>query len=96
VNRYLFLRGLFGPALLVTFGVTALLDQGGLLPFDRSWPLYIIVVGLLRLAEYLTLTAWPPPSAPAPQAWAPAPVPAAAPWSPATTTLPAPSSDERR
>jgi hypothetical protein len=51
VNRYLFLHRIKGPAMILVFGVTALLDQWHILTYGESWPLYLIVLGLLQLAE---------------------------------------------
>jgi hypothetical protein len=51
MNRYLFLHRIKGPVMIVVFGITALLDQWDILSFSRSWPLYLIALGLLQLAE---------------------------------------------
>jgi hypothetical protein len=51
VNRYLFLHRIKGPVMILIFGVTALLDQWHLLSYGRSWPLYLIALGVLQLAE---------------------------------------------
>jgi hypothetical protein len=51
VNRYIFLRRIKGPVIIVVFGVTALLHTWHILSYSRSWPLYLIVIGLLQLAE---------------------------------------------
>lgn len=51
MNRYIFLHRIKWPVMLLVFGVTALLDQWGVLSYDQSWPLYLIVFGLLLLAE---------------------------------------------
>jgi hypothetical protein len=55
MNQYLLLRRLKGPAMLITFGITALLDQYQVLSFGRSWPLYLIVLGIFQLAERAAL-----------------------------------------
>ena len=66
MNQYIFLQRIQGPAMLLTFGVCALLDQWGILNFGRSWPLYLIVLGVLKLAQRAALaTAEPPPGYPA-------------------------------
>jgi hypothetical protein len=62
VNRYILLRRIRGPIYLLTFGVTALLAEFHILSFGRSWPLYLIVAGLLALAERGLLATLPPPS----------------------------------
>ncbi|HTZ89180.1 MAG TPA: DUF5668 domain-containing protein [Alloacidobacterium sp.] len=65
MNQYIFLQRIQGPALLLTFGVTALLDQWHILSFGRSWPLYLIVLGLIKLAQRAALAnAEPPPAYP--------------------------------
>lgn len=62
MNQYIFLQRIQGPALLLTFGVAALLDQWHILSFGRSWPLYLIVLGVLKLAQRTALAnAEPPP-----------------------------------
>jgi hypothetical protein len=61
MNQYLLLRRLRGPLILVTIGVMALLDQYGVLSFGRSWPLILIVIGILMLAERVVLAQMPPP-----------------------------------
>jgi Domain of unknown function (DUF5668) len=64
MNQYYFLRRIQGPAMLLTFGVTALLDQWDILSFGRSWPLYLIVLGVIKLAQRMALAnAEPPPYA---------------------------------
>jgi hypothetical protein len=46
------IRALVGPAVLITMGVLWLLDQmhGGRLYFGSTWPVILIVIGLLHLA----------------------------------------------
>lgn len=51
MNHYVFLRRIRGPVMILVFGVTALLDQWGVLTFGQSWPLYLIALGVLMLAE---------------------------------------------
>lgn len=68
MNSYYLIRRIRGPLLLLTFGVTAVLDQWHILNYGRSWPLYLIVLGVLGLAERAALAqAEPPPEA---QPWA--------------------------
>lgn len=65
MNQYIFLQRIQGPAMLLTFGVCALLDQWDILSFGRSWPLYLIVLGVIKLAQRAALaTAAPPPGYP--------------------------------
>jgi len=65
MNQYLFLRRMRGPIILLTFGITAILDEYAGISYGHSWPLYIIVWGLLKLAENAIL-AQNPPVSPAP------------------------------
>jgi hypothetical protein len=49
------IRGLMGPAVIVTVGVLFLLDQmrGGYLSFGRTFPVILIVIGAISLASAL-------------------------------------------
>ena len=51
MNPYLFIHRIKGPAMLLVFGVTALLNEWDIISYSRSWPLYLIVFGVLQLAE---------------------------------------------
>ncbi len=51
MNPYIFIHRIKGPAMLLVFGITALLNEWDILSFGRSWPLYLIVFGVLQLAE---------------------------------------------
>ena len=55
MTTWLLIRRLRGPAFLILFGITAMLNQWGVLGFGRSWPLYLILAGLLGLAERAAL-----------------------------------------
>jgi len=68
MNQYLFLRRMRGPIILLTFGITAILDEYAGIGYSRSWPLYIIVWGLLKLAENAILAQHPPMPGPYPGA----------------------------
>jgi len=64
MNRWIMLRRLRGPAFLMLFGITALLHQWRILTFGQSWPLYLILWGVLSLAEraaFYGVTPPPPP-----------------------------------
>ena len=60
MNSWLLIRRLRGPAFLILVGITALLNQWGVLSFSRSWPLYLILAGVIGLAERAALLAAPP------------------------------------
>ena len=88
MNRYLLIRRLRGPAFLLLVGVNALLAQAHILGWGKSWPLYLILGGVLLQAERAALSAdgYPPvPPLPgtAPYAAAPVPPPAPEPTAPA-------------
>lgn len=51
MNSWLIIRRLRWPAILLLFGVTALLHEWNILSFGQSWPLYLILIGVLLLAE---------------------------------------------
>jgi hypothetical protein len=63
MNRYLLIRRLRGPAFLLLVGVIALLAQADILSWGQSWPLFLILAGLLLLAERAALAGegYPPP-----------------------------------
>jgi hypothetical protein len=56
MTSWLMIRRLRGPAFLLLLGITALLNQWDILSFGRSWPLYLILFGLMSLAERAALS----------------------------------------
>jgi Domain of unknown function (DUF5668) len=60
MNSWLLIRRLRGPAFLIMVGITALLNQWGILSFSRSWPLYLILAGVIGVAERAAIMAAPP------------------------------------
>jgi hypothetical protein len=101
MNRWLLIRRLRGPAFLLMFGVTALLHEWHILSFGQSWPLYLVLAGVLALAEraafetpdpsqmppqYPPYAGGYPPQQPPPSGWT-------TPSSPGTGIVPAPPSD---
>jgi hypothetical protein len=105
MNRWLLIRRLRGPAFLLMFGVTALLHEWHILSFGQSWPLYLVLAGVLALAERAAFEApdasQMPPQYP-PYAGAGYPPPAApsgwqtTPAAPGTEIVPAPPTDIER
>jgi hypothetical protein len=72
MNPYLFVHRIKWPSILLVFGITALLDEFDVLPYGKSWPLYLIVLGVLLLAERALLSQIQPPAYPiGPSAGAP-------------------------
>ena len=59
----LFFQAIRGPILLITIGILFALEQGGVIAFTRTWPLILIVIGLMKLFERM---AAPPPMMPPP------------------------------
>ena len=55
-----------GPILLITVGILFAVQQAGMLPISRTWPLFIIVIGVMKLIERLALprAPYPPPGGP--------------------------------
>ena len=58
-NNALLLRALRGPLTLILIGVLFVIEHAGVISVTKTWPLIIIFLGVMRLAEH-TLT---PPSA---------------------------------
>lgn len=76
MNRYILIRRLMGPSILLLLGIVALLSQAHVAHFYIFFPLLLILIGVLKLAERAALAAdggYPPP----PQSWGPGPYPGA-------------------
>ncbi|MGP8268799.1 MAG: LiaI-LiaF-like domain-containing protein [Terracidiphilus sp.] len=66
MNRYVMIRRLRGPAILLLIGVLALLHQMGVVShfWRLFWPLLFIMIGVIMLAERAALATdggYPPP-----------------------------------
>ncbi len=80
MNRYILIRRLTGPAILLLIGVLALLHQADIIEsfWHLFWPLLLILIGVLKLAERAALASEPMPPYPGPTAYdgyAPQPYP---------------------
>ena len=66
MNRYILIRRLMGPAILLLIGVLALLHQADIISsfWHLFWPLLLILVGVLKLAERAALANEPYPDVP--------------------------------
>ena len=51
MNNYLMIRRLRGPVYILTAGFLALLNEWTRFGWGRTWPIFIIVTGLLVFAE---------------------------------------------
>jgi hypothetical protein len=52
MNNYLMIRRIRGPVYILTAGVLGLFAEFTRYGWDRTWPIWIIVTGLLMFAEY--------------------------------------------
>jgi|SRR5579863_2064813 len=57
MNRYILIRRLTGPCILLLLGVVALLHQADLVNWGIFVPLLLILIGVLKLAQRAALAA---------------------------------------
>ncbi|HWA93352.1 MAG TPA: hypothetical protein VG844_02035 [Terracidiphilus sp.] len=57
MNRYILIRRLTGPSVLLLLGIIALLHQADLVSWNLFFPLLLILIGLLKLAQRAALAA---------------------------------------
>jgi hypothetical protein len=58
VNRtFMLIRAIRGPLLLIALGILLLLQRFTDFGFERSWPILVILFGVLKLAERAVLHA---------------------------------------
>lgn len=57
MNRYIFIRRLTGPSVLLLLGVVALLHEADLVSWGIFVPLLLILIGVLKLAQRAALAA---------------------------------------
>ena len=57
MSRYILIRRLTGPAILLLIGIIALLHQADLVSWNLFVPLLLILIGVLKLAERAALAA---------------------------------------
>jgi hypothetical protein len=60
----LYAQAIRGPIVLMTVGALFAMHQAGGLSFARTWPLIIIVIGLVKLVERLLVPPVPYPAQP--------------------------------
>ena len=56
-----FLQAIRGPLMLITLGALVAIDYAGSYGFWRTWPVLIIVFGVLKLLERAAAKPAPPP-----------------------------------
>jgi len=65
-----FIQAIRGPIMLITLGALVAVDYAGIYGFWRTWPVLIIVFGILKLLERASAKPAPPypghPGAPPP------------------------------
>jgi len=52
-NNYSLLRSIRGPVMLVTLGTLFMIDHSGGASFHRTWPVLLIVLGVMWLGEHM-------------------------------------------
>lgn len=62
MNNASLIQAVRGPLMMMTLGVLLAIDHFGQFSFGRTWPLLVIVFGVLKLAE--RMVAPPPPPYP--------------------------------
>lgn len=76
-RRALFFQAVRGPVLLITVGTLFAIQQAGQVSFGRTWPVLIIVIGLMKLLERTAGPAYSPQNAPPAGGYQPSPPPGA-------------------
>jgi hypothetical protein len=97
MNRYILIRRLTGPSILLLLGVVALLHQADLVSWSIFLPLLLILIGVLKLAQRTALAAAGDepmyPGSPYPYGAAQAASSTQAPAQTGTSIVPAPPQD---
>lgn len=95
MNRYVLIRRLRGPAILLLLGTILLLHEAGLVDFwSLFFPLLLILIGVLKLAERAALaSAGDDPYSQYPYGGANSAAPGAAQPQPGTSIVPAAAQD---
>jgi hypothetical protein len=57
----LYAQAIRGPVLLITLGILFAIHQANILSFSRTWPLIIIMIGIMKLIERLVAPTTPAP-----------------------------------
>jgi hypothetical protein len=59
-SLYSLVRAARGPIVLIVLGLLFWLDQSDQISFGRTWPVLIILIGVMKLIERLLAPAIPP------------------------------------
>ena len=59
-RQYLLAQAVRGPILLITIGILFAMHQAGFVSFARTWPLILIVLGVMKLIERMVAPPVPP------------------------------------
>lgn len=51
IRLALFIQAIRGPVVLITLGILFAIHQAGKLSFGQTWPVILIVIGLMKLLE---------------------------------------------
>ena len=60
VSLYAVVRAIRGPIVLIVLGILFWLDQSDQIGFGRTWPILIILIGVMKLIERLVAPSAPP------------------------------------
>lgn len=60
VRAHLLAQAVRGPVLLITVGILFAMHQAGVASFARTWPLIVIVLGVMKLIERMVAPPGPP------------------------------------
>jgi hypothetical protein len=66
VSLFAIVRAIRGPIVLVVLGILFWLDQSDQIGFGRTWPILIILIGVMKLIERLVAPVVPPLPPPPP------------------------------
>lgn len=63
MNSANLIQAVRGPVMMITLGILLAIDHFGQFDFSRTWPLLVIMFGVLKLAERAVAppAAYPPP-----------------------------------
>jgi hypothetical protein len=90
MSRYIFIHRLTGPAILLLLGTVALLHEAHLVSWNIFFPLLLILIGIIKLAERAAIASEPyPPTMPYQGAVNPAATPGSAQYPVQTSIVPA-------